>query len=324
MFVIFAAVNAATLEALWISFNTIFMQTLERTKTRIDDIASTVPSSTRIEHYPIAALTQRMREWVKDRVIQDLAAFQQSVQNVTFEHTVGVMREDIEDDVTGAYGLAIQQQAYLGALEPWLQVQDELGGRAFSSSVGFDDVTFFNDSHLWKGVRGAGAQAQSNKTSDYLSRDAVYRGIRAMSTFVGPDGVVLLVQPTHFLYAPNLESVVDELFNVPLANISGGALSQTLYNKFDKQHQIKMSTWTGYQWMMLDCEKPIKPVVNQIRRPLQLTPMVKLDDPNVFYQKRFDFGMDYRGAVKAIAWWLAYGSQGTSGAPTTAAPTTAA
>ena len=96
-----AVVNAATLEALWVSFNTIFQQTLERTKTRIDDIASAVPSSTRIEHYPVAALTGRMREWVKDRVIQDLAAFEASVRNLTFEHTIGVPREDIEDDVTG-------------------------------------------------------------------------------------------------------------------------------------------------------------------------------------------------------------------------------
>ena len=138
-----------------------------------------------------------------------------------------------------------------------------------------------------------------------------------MSAFVGPDGVVLLVQPTHFLFSPALEQTVDQLFNVPLANAN--QISQTLYGKFPKENQLKMPMWTGSQWMMLDCSKPIKPVVNQIRRPLQLTPMVKLDDPNVFYQKRFDFGMDYRGAVKAIAWWLAYGSQGTTGAPTTAA-----
>jgi phage major head subunit gpT-like protein len=136
-----------------------------------------------------------------------------------------------------------------------------------------------------------------------------------MSTFVGPDGINLLVQPTHFLYAPSLEQTVDQLFNAPLG--SQQQISQTLYGKFPKANQIEMPMWTGNQWMLLDCSKPIKPVVNQIRRPLALTPMVKLDDPNVFYQKRFDFGMDYRGAVKAIAWWLAYGSQGTVGAPTT-------
>jgi len=312
-----AAVNAATLEALWVSFNTIFQQTLERTKTRIDDIASAVPSSTRIEHYPIAALTGRMREWVKDRVIQDLAAFEASVRNLTFEHTIGVPREDIEDDVTGAYALAIQQQAALGVLEPWLQVQDELGVGAFATSVGFDGVPFFSNSHVWQGMRGAAGAPQSNLTASYLSASAVYAGIKKMSTFVGPDGVVLMVQPTHFLFSPALEQVVDQLFNVPLA--SSTQISQTLYGKFPKENQIKMNSWTGNQWMMLDCSKPIKPVVNQVRRPLQLTPMVKLDDPNVFYQKRFDFGMDYRGAVKAIAWWLAYGSQGTLNAPTTAA-----
>jgi phage major head subunit gpT-like protein len=312
-----AAVNAATLEALWVSFNTIFQQTLERTKTRIDDIASAVPSSTRIEHYPIAALTGRMREWVKDRVVQDLAAFEASVRNLTFEHTIGVPREDIEDDVTGAYALAIQQQAALGVLEPWLQVQDELGVGAFSESVGFDGVPFFSNSHLWQGMKGAAGQNQSNLTTAYLSAAAVYAGIKQMSTFVGPDGVVLMVQPTHFLFAPGLEQVVDQLFNAPLG--SQQQISQTLYGKFPKENQIKMPMWTGNQWMMLDCSKPIKPVVNQVRRPLQLTPMIKLDDPNVFYQKRFDFGMDYRGAVKAIAWWLGYGSQGTSGTPATAA-----
>jgi phage major head subunit gpT-like protein len=307
-----SAVNAATLEALWVSFNTIFQQTLERTKTRIDDIASAVPSNTRIEHYPVAALTGRMREWVKDRVIQDLAAFEASVRNLTFEHTIGVPREDIEDDVTGAYALAIQQQAALGVLEPWLQVQDELGVGAFSTSVGFDGVPFFSGAHVWKGMKGAAGQAQSNLTEAYLTAAEVYKGIKAMSAFVGPDGVVLQVRPTHFLYSPAIEQLVDQLFNAPLG--SQQQISQTLYGKFPKENQIEMPMWTGNQWMLLDCSKPIKPVVNQIRRPLALTPMVKLDDPNVFYQKRFDFGMDYRGAVKAIAWWLAYGSQGTVGA----------
>ncbi len=213
-----AVVNAATLEALWVSFNTIFQQTLERTKTRIDDIASAVPSSTRIEHYPIAALTGRMREWVKDRVVQDLAAFEASVRNLTFEHTIGVPREDIEDDVTGAYALAIQQQAALGVLEPWLQVQDELGVGAFAESVGFDGVPFFSNSHVWQGMKGAAGAPQSNLTAAYLTAPAVYAGIKQMSAFVGPDGVVLMVQPTHFLFSPAMEQAVDQLFNVPLAN----------------------------------------------------------------------------------------------------------
>ena len=128
-------VNAASIQALWIAFQTTFQQTLERTKTRLGDIASDVPSSTRIEQYPLAALTGRMREWVGNRVVQDLAAFAASVQNVTFEHTVGVKREDIEDDLTGVYTLAIQQQAALGVLEPWLQASDELGTNAFSTSL---------------------------------------------------------------------------------------------------------------------------------------------------------------------------------------------
>ena len=300
------------------SFNTIFQQTLERTKTRIDEIASAVPSSTRIEHYPVAALTGRMREWVKDRVVQDLAAFEASVRNLTFEHTIGVPREDIEDDVTGAYALAIQQQAALGVLEPWLQVQDELGVGAFTTSVGFDGVPFFSASHVWQGMKGAaGAVAvepdqrvslrarrlRRHQGDEHLRRagrrGAVRRGRRTSST------------------RRRSNRLVDQLFNAPLG--SQQQISQTLYGKFAKANQIEMPMWTGNQWMMLDCSKPIKPVVNQTRRPLQLTPMVKLDDPNVFYQKRFDFGMDYRGAVKAIAWWLAYGCQGSSGAPTTGA-----
>ena len=201
---ILAAVNAATLEALWISFQTTFMLTLERTKTRIDELASTVPSSTLIEHYPMGALTGRMRPWTGDRVVQDLAAFLASVQNITFEHTVGVNREDIEDDTTGAYSLAIQQQAALGALEPWLQVMTELGTNAFSTSRGFDGVCFFNAQHVWPGMKEAAGAAQLNLTHNWLTAANVYAGIRAMSTFVGPDGVPLMVQPTHFLFSPEL------------------------------------------------------------------------------------------------------------------------
>ena len=50
-----------------------------------------------------------MKEWIGEREIQNLADKAYNITNKHFEMTVGVNRDDIEDDNLGMYTLQMQQ-----------------------------------------------------------------------------------------------------------------------------------------------------------------------------------------------------------------------
>lgn len=66
-------------------------------------IASDANSSTREEIYPWLGQSTGFREWVGDRVMQNLALHSYSIKNKKFENSVSIPRDAVEDDQYGAY-----------------------------------------------------------------------------------------------------------------------------------------------------------------------------------------------------------------------------
>ncbi|WP_179949285.1 MULTISPECIES: Mu-like prophage major head subunit gpT family protein, partial [unclassified Burkholderia] len=91
-------INRANLRALFTGYNTVFQQAFDGAQSDWNKVAMPVPSTTSQEVYPWLGQTTRFREWIGDRVIQNLASHDFSIKNKPFENTVGVDREAIEDD----------------------------------------------------------------------------------------------------------------------------------------------------------------------------------------------------------------------------------
>jgi len=67
---------------------------------------------------------------------------------------------------------------------------------------------------------------------------------------------------------------------------------------------------SGEAWFLLDCTRPIKPMVFQERRPLgALVSKTRPEDDNVFMNKEFIYGSDGRCNVGFGLWQLAYASK---------------
>ncbi|MGB6054035.1 MAG: Mu-like prophage major head subunit gpT family protein [Burkholderiaceae bacterium] len=102
-------VNRANLSALYTGFKTTFQNAFDGAVSDWDKIAMEVPSTTSQEAYPWLGQTTRFREWIGDRVIQNLMSHDFTIKNKPWENTVGVPRTAIDDDTYGLYKPMIAQ-----------------------------------------------------------------------------------------------------------------------------------------------------------------------------------------------------------------------
>jgi phage major head subunit gpT-like protein len=76
-------------------------------QTKITDpsvVSMEVPSGTAENIYPYWKELGDIRQWIGDRVIQNISKGDFKIANVAYEMTKGILREYIEDDVYGIYG----------------------------------------------------------------------------------------------------------------------------------------------------------------------------------------------------------------------------
>lgn len=96
-------INSTTLNALRVGFQTSFQGGLAIAASQFGRVATTVPSSAKTEDYGWLKSMPSVREWVGDRLLQNLAEGNYSIKNKPYELTIGVDRDDIEDDTLGVY-----------------------------------------------------------------------------------------------------------------------------------------------------------------------------------------------------------------------------
>lgn len=97
-------INKTNLQTLGVGFKATFQGALGQAPTDHLRVATPVPSSTGKEEYGWLGKFPSVREWIGDRVIQNLKQHSYTIANRDFELTVGVDRNDIEDDNLGIYG----------------------------------------------------------------------------------------------------------------------------------------------------------------------------------------------------------------------------
>ncbi len=102
-------INRATLADLTTGFKTIFQGAFDTAESDYLKVAMPVTSTSKQEVYPWLGKTTGFREWIGDRVLQNLATHDFTIKNKSFENTVTVDRDDIEDDSIGLYTPVVAQ-----------------------------------------------------------------------------------------------------------------------------------------------------------------------------------------------------------------------
>ncbi|ABS69718.1 Mu-like prophage major head subunit gpT-like protein [Xanthobacter versatilis] len=102
-------VNRPTLLTLGVGFHTAFNNGLGQGESLYPRIASRVPSTTGEQEYGWLGKVPNIREWIGDRQVQNITSSSYRIRNKDWELTLGVDRNDIEDDNIGIYGPLFQE-----------------------------------------------------------------------------------------------------------------------------------------------------------------------------------------------------------------------
>lgn len=111
-------INNANLSALFTAFKATFQGALGQAESQYGTIATTVPSTTGVEEYGWLGTMPNVREWLGSRVVHGIQSHGYAIRNRTFELTVGVPREAIEDDTYGLYTPMIAEMGAAAGAHP--------------------------------------------------------------------------------------------------------------------------------------------------------------------------------------------------------------
>ncbi len=154
-------INTANLTALFTSYKALFKQAFDQATPDYGKIATEVPSGSESNLYAFLGQFPKLRKWVGDRVIKNMAAHNYTVTNEEFESTIGVPRPKIRDDQYGVFSPLFSEMGYAAKMHP-----DEVIFALLllgATELCYDGQPFFSASHPIK-VDGA-----ASTTSNYDS-----------------------------------------------------------------------------------------------------------------------------------------------------------
>lgn len=294
-------VNQASLKGLNVSYSAAYNKAFEGVKSNYEKIATTVPSTTAETNYKWLGQIPQMREWIGDREIQSLSAYDYIIKNKKFEMTVSVPRDDIEDDQYGIYTPLFSNMGESAAQHPDILCFDAL--KAGFTEKCYDGKTFFAEDH----PSGEGGKKKvSNLSHDKLDADSYEAARTAMMSITGDKGKSLNLVPNLLVVSPANEKAARLILKADQINGTTNVLKDTA--------ELLVATEladTPDTWFLLCTNRFLKPIIFQKRKAIKMTSLTKDDDQNVFLRDEFVWGADGRSNAGYGFWQMAYGSDGT-------------
>ncbi|MBL4641551.1 MAG: Mu-like prophage major head subunit gpT family protein [Verrucomicrobiales bacterium] len=114
-------------------------------KPQADKIATRVKATQKEQKYGWLGKMPDVREWIGDRVIQNIAEHDYAIREKKFELTLGVDRDDIETDNLGHYALLFEQMGESTVTKPERLIWELL--KAGFATECYDGQYFFDTDH---------------------------------------------------------------------------------------------------------------------------------------------------------------------------------
>ncbi|CAA0111657.1 Uncharacterised protein [BD1-7 clade bacterium] len=160
-----AILTPALINALQVGFRKEFQNGLGMADPQWQRIATLIPSSGKSTTYGWLGKFPKFREWIGPRVINDMQAHGYSIVNKDWESTIGVDRNDIEDDEVGIYNPLFQEMGMAAAGFADEQVFPLLD--AGTTNLCYDGQNYFDTDHpVYANADGSGAAVSVSNFTD--------------------------------------------------------------------------------------------------------------------------------------------------------------
>ena len=146
-------ISSTSMNGLFNGFNTSFNKGLTTAPSTFEKVAMIVPSGTSQESYAWLKDIPEIREWLDNRIINNLEIAGYTVVNRKFELTIAIGREKIEDDQFGVFSVLFEQMGYNTKVHPDKMVYELLSRGA--ETLCFDGKNFFDQNHPSGDANGA-------------------------------------------------------------------------------------------------------------------------------------------------------------------------
>lgn len=272
-------------------FKTIFNDALKTNNSDYLKVATEVKANTVTVDYSWIADMPSMREWVGDRTLNELAAWNYQISKKDWEASIKVKRDVIEYDNLGIVKPRILD---LAAAVPEHYNTTVFGLLELNGNC-YDSKKFFAADHQVKG------QSFSNLGNLELTEENYEKTVAEMSRLIKDNGAPLRVKPTLIVVPPELKAKAKELF---LAEKKANGASNPLYKEVEILVCYELTKKKA--WYLLDTSRAVKPIILQINKEAEFVAQDKLDDEAAFMRKEFRYGIDTEDNVGYGLWQQAY------------------
>jgi phage major head subunit gpT-like protein len=250
-----------------------------------------------------------MREWLGERVIHSLDIKSYFIDNKTYESTITVNKDDIDDDIYGIYSVQAAHQAFI-ANNKFNELVDALKNGGFTNP-GMDGVSFYNTNHVQVSKAGVDYSYSNRGTAalnaaTLATANASLGAARvAMSKFTDSEGNFLGINGSILEVPPALESTAKILANSP-------TLLDLAPNPFMGSVQVIVNPalTSDTAWFVHAVYGQYKPFILQIREQPTFTRITDDTSESVFFRNAYLFGVKSRAGSGYGLSQLSYGSTG--------------
>jgi len=303
-------VNKSALDSIFTGLKTIFNNTLKAEPGTWQATAMEVQSTGAGEDYAWLSRFPKMRKWVGEKFVKALEAGKYYKKNEDWETTIGVLRNDIEDDRLGIYNTqAMGAGESAGELRDI--IVDDLKNTAFTSEC-MDGQYFYDVDHPLKNSDGV-ASSVSNKGTAVLSAasralaDAGYGAARTgIQKFTDSEGMPLRLVPDTLEVPPALEATARQLLEKD--EFADG--SKNPYQGTAKV-LVNPGLTSDTAWFLhVTSKQSVKPFIIQMRKAPVFVSQTDMSADDVFNKAEYKFGAEARATGLYGFWQLSWGSTG--------------
>lgn len=282
-----------------------FFNRFDSTTNYFQDLSTRIQSNSDRETYKWLGSMPRMREWGTGRVAKGLRTESYSVENLKYESTLEVDRDEISDDKTGQIRIRVAELADRAATHKDFLISQLLINGETSGFNSYDGVSFFNDAH----VSGSSGSQDNLITStavdpDNPSTDEFKTGLKnAMGTMmnfkddqgdpmsISSSGLICIVPTTMFLTA--MEAINATMIS-STSNVLAGAA------------RVIAFPWLTdlSKWYLAKTDGVVRPFIFQDREPVEFTALTE-DSDEGFRREKFLYGVRARYRMTYGYWQFA-------------------